>query len=92
MAGDVASHRPVEQPVDRAALALADHQEVGAHLAGDSLELERGSVGDHEPPAEAGHETHGRILTIHLTEAGRRALAEALAVAAVEEERMLRGF
>jgi DNA-binding MarR family transcriptional regulator len=39
-----------------------------------------------------GHETHGRILTIHLTEAGRRALADALAVAAVEEERMLRGF
>ncbi|HEX4755764.1 MAG TPA: MarR family transcriptional regulator, partial [Candidatus Dormibacteraeota bacterium] len=38
------------------------------------------------------HHTHGRILTLHLTKAGEAALADALAVAAVEEERMLNGF
>jgi DNA-binding MarR family transcriptional regulator len=38
------------------------------------------------------HHTHGRILTLHLTTAGEAALVDALAVAAVEEERMLSGF
>ena len=38
------------------------------------------------------HRTHGRILTLHLTRAGRQLLADALAVAAAVEERMLSGF
>jgi DNA-binding MarR family transcriptional regulator len=38
------------------------------------------------------HRTHGRILTIHLTGAGREALAEGLASASAVEQRMLRGF
>lgn len=38
------------------------------------------------------HETHGRILTVHLTSAGRRAFDDAMAVAAAAERRMLRGF
>ena len=38
------------------------------------------------------HATHGRMLTLHLTDAGRHALADALALAAVVEDRMLRGF
>ena len=38
------------------------------------------------------HPTHGRILTLHLTDAGRHALADAQAVAAVVDERMLRSF
>jgi DNA-binding MarR family transcriptional regulator len=38
------------------------------------------------------HHTHGRILTLHLTGSGRRALGDALAVAATAEQRMLRGF
>jgi DNA-binding MarR family transcriptional regulator len=38
------------------------------------------------------HQTHGRILTLHLTAAGRQALADTLAVAVAVEERMLSGF
>jgi DNA-binding MarR family transcriptional regulator len=38
------------------------------------------------------HHTHGRIITLHLTEAGEAAYVDALALAAVEEERMLSGF
>lgn len=38
------------------------------------------------------HATHGRILTLHLTDAGTKALADSLALAAEVEERMLSAF
>jgi DNA-binding MarR family transcriptional regulator len=38
------------------------------------------------------HATHGRILTLHLTDAGRKALADSQALAAEVEERMLSAF
>jgi DNA-binding MarR family transcriptional regulator len=38
------------------------------------------------------HRTHGRILTIHLTRAGRRTLDRCTASAADIEDRMLHGF
>ena len=38
------------------------------------------------------HSTHGRILTLHLTRTGRRALTQALELGAGVEARMLAGF
>ena len=38
------------------------------------------------------HATHGRMLTLHLTGAGRQALADGLAQAVAVEDRMLRAF
>jgi DNA-binding MarR family transcriptional regulator len=38
------------------------------------------------------HQTHGRILTLHLTRAGRRALERCMAIAADIEDRILDGF
>jgi DNA-binding MarR family transcriptional regulator len=38
------------------------------------------------------HASHGRILTLHLTDDGRRALEETLGRAAAAERRMLAGF
>jgi DNA-binding MarR family transcriptional regulator len=38
------------------------------------------------------HATHGRILTLHLTDAGRQTLAHGQAMAAAVERSMLNGF
>ena len=38
------------------------------------------------------HPTHGRILTLHLTDAGRQALANGLGLAAAVEAQMLSAF
>jgi DNA-binding MarR family transcriptional regulator len=38
------------------------------------------------------HESHGRILTVHLTPAGRRVVAQCITVTTSVERRMTRGF
>jgi DNA-binding MarR family transcriptional regulator len=68
--------------------ALARREAVTAQTMNQTVggAVERGLV-ERRP-----HSTHGRILTLHLTRTGRRALARALELGAGVEARMLADF